>query len=51
MAGSSLTLGSALYLAVGGGADEEDDDEGEAALQVSPVVGPGQWGATIGGRF
>ncbi|MBW2455195.1 MAG: hypothetical protein JRI68_11825 [Deltaproteobacteria bacterium] len=51
MAGSSLTLGSALYLSVGGGEAEEDDDESEAALQISPVLGPSQWGATIGGRF
>jgi len=47
--GSVLTIGSALYLAVGGGEPEEDD--GATAVSVAPIMGPSQWGATMGGTF
>ncbi len=49
VAGSSLTLTSALYLSVGGSDDDEGDDD--VAVQVMPTLGPSQWGATVGGTF
>ncbi len=59
VAGSTLTLTSALYLSVGGSDDESTADEGrhnedgdnDVAVQVMPTLGPSQWGATVGGTF
>jgi hypothetical protein len=47
--GSALTLGSALYLAVGGATAEGDSED--TAVRVVPTVGPSQWGVAMGGTF